>query len=315
DAISATDSRDTWLPPSGGSSPWLPPSGGRSSWRGASPLLLLLLACAVYFVALGNAAIWDANEAFYVETPREMLEGNDFVNPSFNYLPRFNKPVLSYWIVAFLYRLFGVSVGVQRFGIALGALIIIVCAYVLAHRRPRIGAGVGGGHARLRAAPRDVRAAHLHRHLDHGVPRADADLLRAERAASRTAAPVSDPHVRLGRARRADERAGRDRAAGARLHALPRRHAPAAPRHGDDDPARHRHRRGDCRAVVRGALQRARLDLHQVVRHRRERRALHAGARRAAASGAVVLPAGRAQRLVPGVGAAVCRGGGVEAAG
>src|SRR4029079_4730059 len=137
DAISATDSRDTWLPPSGGSSPWLPPSGGRSSWRGASHLVLLLLACAVYFVALGNAAIWDANEAFYVETPREMLEGNDFVNPSFNYLPRFNKPVLSYWIVAFLYRLFGVSVGVQRFGIALGALIIIVCAYVLAHRGPR----------------------------------------------------------------------------------------------------------------------------------------------------------------------------------
>jgi len=98
---------------------------------------LLLLACAVYFVALGNSAIWDANEAFYVETPREMLEGNDFVNPSFNYLPRFNKPVLSYWIVAFLYRLFGVSVGVQRFGIALGALIIIVCAYVLAYRGSR----------------------------------------------------------------------------------------------------------------------------------------------------------------------------------
>jgi 4-amino-4-deoxy-L-arabinose transferase-like glycosyltransferase len=93
---------------------------------------LLVLACAVYFVALGNSAIWDANEAFYVETPREMLEGNDFVNPSFNYLPRFNKPVLSYWIVAVLYRLFGVSVGVQRFGIALGALLIIACAYVLA---------------------------------------------------------------------------------------------------------------------------------------------------------------------------------------
>jgi 4-amino-4-deoxy-L-arabinose transferase-like glycosyltransferase len=94
--------------------------------------VLLLLAAGVYFVALGNSAIWDANEAFYVETPREMLEGNDFINPSFNYLPRFNKPVLSYWIVAVLYRLFGVSVSVQRFGIALGALVIIACAFVLA---------------------------------------------------------------------------------------------------------------------------------------------------------------------------------------
>ena len=57
----------------------------------------------MYFVALGNSAIWDANEAFYVETPREMLEANDFVNPTFNYEPRFNKPVLSYWIVAAVY--------------------------------------------------------------------------------------------------------------------------------------------------------------------------------------------------------------------
>jgi 4-amino-4-deoxy-L-arabinose transferase-like glycosyltransferase len=95
-------------------------------------LVLLVLAAAVYFVALGNSAIWDANEAFYVETPREMLEANDFLNPTFNYLPRFNKPVLSYWIVALFYRLFGVSVTVQRVAIALGALVIIACAYILA---------------------------------------------------------------------------------------------------------------------------------------------------------------------------------------
>jgi len=43
--------------------------------------LLLAAAIAVYFVALGTAAIWDANEAFYVETPREMLEAHDLANP------------------------------------------------------------------------------------------------------------------------------------------------------------------------------------------------------------------------------------------
>jgi 4-amino-4-deoxy-L-arabinose transferase-like glycosyltransferase len=93
---------------------------------------LLVLAAGVYVVSLGNSAIWDANEAFYVETPREMLEAADFLNPTFNYLPRFNKPVLSYWIVAAFYRVFGVSVTVQRFAIALGALIVIACACVLA---------------------------------------------------------------------------------------------------------------------------------------------------------------------------------------
>src|SRR6188508_2890398 len=93
---------------------------------------LLVLGCAVYFVSLGNSAIWDANEAYYVETPREMLESGDFVNPTFNYAPRFNKPVLSYWIVASLYRVFGISVTAQRFGIAVGAMIVIACAFVLA---------------------------------------------------------------------------------------------------------------------------------------------------------------------------------------
>lgn len=60
-----------------------------------------------------------------------MLEANDFLNPTFNYQPRFNKPVLSYWIVAGFYQVFGISVTVQRFAIALGALIIIGCAFVL----------------------------------------------------------------------------------------------------------------------------------------------------------------------------------------
>jgi 4-amino-4-deoxy-L-arabinose transferase-like glycosyltransferase len=86
----------------------------------------------VYFVSLGNSSIWDANEAYYVETPREMLEAHDLVNPSFNYEPRFNKPVLSYWIVAGLYKAFGVSVGVQRLGIAIGAMLIVLAAYMLA---------------------------------------------------------------------------------------------------------------------------------------------------------------------------------------
>ena len=78
-----------------------------------------------YFVGLGGSSIWDANEAFYVETPREMIERGDYVNPTFNYEPRLNKPVLSYWIVAGFYQLFGVSVGVQRLPIALGALVLI----------------------------------------------------------------------------------------------------------------------------------------------------------------------------------------------
>ena len=94
--------------------------------------LLLAVACLGYVVNLGNASIWDANEAYYVETPREMIESGDYVNPSFNYEPRVNKPVLSYWVVAGLYHLFGVSVGVQRIAIAAAALVMIGAMFFLA---------------------------------------------------------------------------------------------------------------------------------------------------------------------------------------
>ena len=69
-----------------------------------SALLLLFLALCPYFIDLDGSSIWDANEAFYVETPREMMERGDYVNPTFNYEPRINKPVLSYWIVAGFYQ-------------------------------------------------------------------------------------------------------------------------------------------------------------------------------------------------------------------
>ncbi|MBA3296619.1 MAG: glycosyltransferase family 39 protein [Acidobacteria bacterium] len=85
----------------------------------------------VYFVDLGGSSIWDANEAFYVETPREMIERGDYVFPTFNYEPRLNKPVLSYWMVAGLYKAFGISVGVQRLGTAVGGVILIGVALCL----------------------------------------------------------------------------------------------------------------------------------------------------------------------------------------
>jgi 4-amino-4-deoxy-L-arabinose transferase-like glycosyltransferase len=105
--------------------------GARGAFRAVLTVLIVLAVCP-YFVDLGGSSIWDANEAFYVETPREMIERGDYVFPTFNYEPRTNKPVLSYWIVAACYRLFGVSVAAQRIPIAFGAMVLIASAFVLA---------------------------------------------------------------------------------------------------------------------------------------------------------------------------------------
>jgi 4-amino-4-deoxy-L-arabinose transferase-like glycosyltransferase len=126
--------------------PFRPPSSAASTVRRPTGGVgvfgwLLLLALPVFFVALGANSIWDANEAFYVDTPRQMVSSGDYVMPMFNAEPRLNKPVLSYWIVAALYRLLGVSVTSERIGIALGVLGIIAATFVVgrAWRSTRTG--------------------------------------------------------------------------------------------------------------------------------------------------------------------------------
>jgi 4-amino-4-deoxy-L-arabinose transferase-like glycosyltransferase len=94
-------------------------------------LALLGLAALAFLIDLGGSSIWDANEAFYVETPREMIARADYVNPTFNFEPRINKPVLSYWVVAALYRVFGETVTVERSAIAAAALAMIAAAFLL----------------------------------------------------------------------------------------------------------------------------------------------------------------------------------------
>jgi 4-amino-4-deoxy-L-arabinose transferase-like glycosyltransferase len=93
--------------------------------------LLLLFALPVFVIYLGANSIWDANEAFYVDTPRQMVVTGDYITPYFNGTQRLNKPVLSYWIVAALYQLFGVSVAVERVGIAAGALGIVGATFLI----------------------------------------------------------------------------------------------------------------------------------------------------------------------------------------
>lgn len=80
---------------------------------------LLLILALPFFVALDESSLWDANEAFYAQTPREMVSRSDWLVPYFNGKPRLNKPPLSYWVVAVFYNLFSISVFWERFPMAL----------------------------------------------------------------------------------------------------------------------------------------------------------------------------------------------------
>ena len=117
-------------------------AGAKSVENTPVPLLLLALAVPVFFLYLGANSIWDANEAFYVETPRQMVQSGDYITPTFNGQPRLNKPVLSYWIVAGLYRAFGESVTVERAGTAVGAMGIVLAAFLIGRALRSTATGV-----------------------------------------------------------------------------------------------------------------------------------------------------------------------------
>jgi 4-amino-4-deoxy-L-arabinose transferase-like glycosyltransferase len=103
--------------------------------------VILLALSLIFFINLGASSIWDANEAFYAGTAREILETGDYVAPHFNYEPRTQKPPLTYWAIAVSYRIFGVNEFAVRFPGALAAVGILLFCYATARLlfSPRAG--------------------------------------------------------------------------------------------------------------------------------------------------------------------------------
>ena len=100
----------------------------RTQW---ALIAAVALAITPYFLRLEASSLWDSNESFYAETPREMIEAKDWLNPTFDYHARLNKPPLSYWVVGASYKLLGISETAERLPIVLGAMAMIAIAYGL----------------------------------------------------------------------------------------------------------------------------------------------------------------------------------------
>jgi 4-amino-4-deoxy-L-arabinose transferase-like glycosyltransferase len=99
-----------------------------------SLLVVLAVAGVAFFAGLDRAAISDADEAFYAEAAREMIESGDYLTPRYNYENRFQKPVLFYWAVAASYAVAGVGAAAARISSALSGIGIAAIAWYLGRR-------------------------------------------------------------------------------------------------------------------------------------------------------------------------------------
>jgi len=89
--------------------------------------LFLSLAVFISFFKLGSLLLFDVDEAVFSEATREMVATGNYITPTYNYEPRYDKPILFYWLMSLAYKLFGITEFSARFtsaifGVAIAAM-------------------------------------------------------------------------------------------------------------------------------------------------------------------------------------------------
>jgi 4-amino-4-deoxy-L-arabinose transferase-like glycosyltransferase len=103
-----------------------------------------LLSLLTFASGLGRQAITDADEAYYAEASREMVEGGDWLTPHFNYEYRWQKPVLYYWLASSAYLVSGPGEGAARLWSALSGVALVLLTWAAARRAGERAAWLSG---------------------------------------------------------------------------------------------------------------------------------------------------------------------------
>ncbi|EIJ35565.1 ArnT family glycosyltransferase [Thiothrix nivea] len=97
---------------------------------------LLPLVILAFFWQLGAPALFDLDEGAFSAATWEMLQRHDFITTFLNGEPRFDKPILIYWLQALSVSTFGLSEWSLRLPSALAASAWVMTTYYFA--KPRI---------------------------------------------------------------------------------------------------------------------------------------------------------------------------------
>jgi 4-amino-4-deoxy-L-arabinose transferase-like glycosyltransferase len=104
--------------------------------RGDWPLYVLLALALFlnFFYPLGNAPLFDLDEGAFGQATREMFLRGDFLSTSLHGQPRYDKPILSYWLQAASVALFGVNEFAFRLPSALASTAWALLIFGFVHR-------------------------------------------------------------------------------------------------------------------------------------------------------------------------------------
>lgn len=115
-----------WAAASPEAAPWLLPM--------LPPLLLVGAVLVGLYLNLGALPLFDVDEGAFSEATREMLERGDYVSTWLNGQPRYDKPILIYWLQAASVRALGLDEFALRLPSALAASAWIAAIFAFARR-------------------------------------------------------------------------------------------------------------------------------------------------------------------------------------
>ena len=81
-------------------------SKSETAWFLAALAILILLS---FFAALGSVPLFDVDEGAFSEATREMIVSKNYLTTYLNGAPRFDKPILIYWLQVAAVKLFGLN--------------------------------------------------------------------------------------------------------------------------------------------------------------------------------------------------------------
>ena len=102
---------------------------------------LITLAVFMSFFKSGSFLLFDVDEAVFSEATREMVETGDYITPTYNYEPRYDKPILFYWFASVAYKLGGVNEASARATSGVfGVLLTLMTFAFVRHLKDRLSA-------------------------------------------------------------------------------------------------------------------------------------------------------------------------------
>jgi 4-amino-4-deoxy-L-arabinose transferase-like glycosyltransferase len=115
--------------------------------QGYVPWFILAVVCfGAYCNSLGSWSFIDPGETYYTEAAREMIESGEYIVPHLNYQTYYSKPILTFWLTAGSYKLFGINEFAARLPFGLLASLLVFASYyvtsVFASKRAALLAGL-----------------------------------------------------------------------------------------------------------------------------------------------------------------------------